>query len=60
MTNIRCFNIKVGNTIYPKTLDLQVRLNPNANGNDNRNVIKMAIQRAIQKRVTDFSFRFIF
>lgn len=60
MTNIQCFNIKVGNTIYPKTLDIQVRLNPNGNTFQNRNVIKMAIQREIQKRVTDFSFRFIF
>ena len=60
MSNIQCFNIKVGNTIYPKTLDLQVRLNPNGNTFQNRNVIKMAIQRKIQKHVTDFSFRFIF
>lgn len=60
MNHIHCFNIKVGNSIYPKTLDLHVLLNPNANIKQNRQVIRLAIQRAIQKRVSNFSFRYIF
>jgi hypothetical protein len=59
MNHILCFNIKVGKSIYPENLDLYVRLNPTGSANQNRHVIRLAIQRAIQKRVTDFSFKYV-